>query len=264
MATLADMQVPFEIQRNPPPTIEGGPNGKSGTITFLVALNDVPNFVSTLAGKLVTIDQGGGRTLKRVVPLQHPDYPDMLAVAFRSEAFGTPGGSGASFVSGMYSHARVAVEFASVPFGLNGDHPFYTVQTQMGSSHEAIPGSAFRFADQTKLSGDAAVSVDEVVFSVTTYLSQEPVGQAIRDLVGKVNDVPFLDCPPGTIRFSGVTTEFDQKVSFQKAYIKTFNFRFRSRPWNEVIRHDGVWEAPKNSTTGETKYLTGGFEPLLQ
>ncbi len=264
MATLADMTVPFEIQRNPPPTIEGGPNGKSGTITFLVALNDVPNFVDTLAGTPVTIDQPGGGTIERVVPLQHPDYPDMLAVAFRSEAFGTPGGSGASYVSEMYSHARVTVEFTSVPFDLAGDQPFLTIQTQMGSSHEVIPGSAFRFADMTRLSGDAAVSVDEVVFSVTTYLSQEPVGQEIRNLVGKVNSSTFLDCPPGTVRFSGVTTEFDQKVSFQKSYIKTFNFRYRSRPWNEVLRHDGVWEAPQNTATGETKYAMGSLQPLLQ
>ncbi|MEJ7638276.1 MAG: hypothetical protein WKF75_09950, partial [Singulisphaera sp.] len=96
----------------------------------------MPSFVGTLAGTLVAINQPGGGTIERVVPLLHPDYPDMLAVAFRSEAFGTPGGSGASFVSGMYSHARVTVEFASVPFGLVGDQPFLTVQTQMGSSHE--------------------------------------------------------------------------------------------------------------------------------
>jgi hypothetical protein len=264
MATLADMTVPFEIQRNPPPTIEGGPNGKSGTITFLVTLNDVPNFVNTLAGTPVTIDQPGGGTIERVVPLQHPDYPDMLAVAFRSEAFGTPGGSGASYVSEMYSHARVTVEFTSVPFDLAGDQPFLTIQTQMGSSHEIIPGSAFRFADMTRLSGDAAVSVDEVVFSVTTYLSQQAVGPEIRNLVGKVNSSTFLDCPPGTVRFGGVTTEFDQKVSFQKSYIKTFNFRYRSRPWNQVLRHDGVWEAPQNTATGETKYATGSLQPLLQ
>ena len=62
----------------------------------------------------------------------------------------------------------------------------------------------------------------------------------------------------------GVTTEFDQKVSFQKSYIKTFNFRYRSRPWNQVLRHDGVWEAPQNTATGETKYATGSLQPLLQ
>jgi hypothetical protein len=62
----------------------------------------------------MTFDQPGGDTIERVVPLQHPDYPDMLAVAFRSEAFGTPGGSGVSYVSEMWFCTKFADQWFAV------------------------------------------------------------------------------------------------------------------------------------------------------
>ena len=233
-------------------------------MTFMVALDDVPTFVAAISGTAEDVDIGGGTIVSRVIPLVHPDYPTMFAIGFRSESFGTPGGTGTSVYSPMFNKARVTVDFASVPFGFaGGDAPYYTISTDFSATKEIIPGSAYRFADMTKTNGDVSLDILEIAMVVTTYQSPAPVGAAIRGVIGRLNNAVFLDCPIGTVRFDGVKSEF-QKTMFSTTYTKTFNLRYRERNWNEVVRPTGGWEAPVDVVTGATRYPLGNLSVLLQ
>jgi hypothetical protein len=220
---------------------------------FLVALNDVTPFVRHIIGTVETIEYSGG-TISRVVPLVYPDDTEMFLVSYKPEYFGTPGGSGTSVYSSMFSHARIACEFSTLPFGVQGDSPYWTLDADFGVSVETIPGSAFRFpSDGSSLSGEAGNSVGVVSYVLTVYQSATPFGYSAASLVGKVNSAAFDDFPIGTLWLKGLRSQ-QSRGMFSQSLVKSYNLQFRERPWNEVMRADGAWEAPLTVAGSLPKY----------
>lgn len=261
MSTINDFQVPCPIMRDPAPWISGGPGGREGEMTFLVGINDLPSFLETLAGTTETIDLGGGTTIERVVPLVHPDVPEMMVVGYYAEAFGRPGGTGASAHTGQFSHYRVRCNFATLPFLANGDTAYYTWTTDAGENHETIPGSTLQFSDGTSVTGDAGLPMPVVVLNLTTFMSVTPVTFALASLIGKVSSAAVDDYPAGTLRFTNVRSDYNQGM-FSRSLVKSYQLKFREKPWNEVLRLDGVWESPTLGTSGLTKYQSSDLNIL--
>ena len=261
MAFLADSPVPFALLRDPAPIYRGDPGGRVATMHFLVALNDVTAFVHHIIGTRETIAYLGG-TMERVIPLVYPDDPEMFLVSYQPEYFGTPGGSGTSVYSSMFSHARVACEFATLSFGVQGDSPYWSLSTDFAVAVETIPGSAFVFpSDGSRLSGDAGTSVGVVSYVLTVYQSATTFGYTAASLVGKVNSVAFDDFPIGTLWLKGLRSQLSRGM-FSQSLVKSYDIQFRARPWNEVMRGDGAWEAPLTVAGSLPKYQSDDLNQL--
>ena len=261
MSTFADFTVPFDVLRSPPPRIRGGPDGASGEMTFLVALDDLDAFLETVAGETETVILEGGSTIERVVPLVHPDRPALLAMGYEAEAIGTPGGTGTSYHIGQFSHYRVRVDFASLPLGVGGDVAYYTLTTDTAEAFETIPWGAFRFPDSSFVTGNLGLPMPTTVIVLTTFLNVQPVAFALADMVGKVNSAIFDDFPIGTLRFTGVRSDY-QQTSLSRSLVKSYMLKFRSRPWNEVMKANGTWDTPTFQGSGITKFQTADLNAL--
>lgn len=254
MALLADMPVACPILRDPAPTYRGGPDGRSATMAFKVAIDDVTAFIHHAIGTLEVINYGGGVTAERVVPLVYPDDPEMHLVAYDLEYFGTPNGDGTSVFADQFSHARIFCEFATLPFGVGGDTPFYTLTSDYGVTVETIPGSVLTFpSDSSSLSGEYGLTVATISYTLTQFMSVTPIPYAVASLVGSVNSVAWGIFPAGTLRFDGAQSQYARGM-FSQTLVKSYALKFRPRPWQEVMRADGVWEEAELGATGLTKY----------
>jgi hypothetical protein len=261
LSTVDDFTVNWSIARTPAPWIAGGPGGREGEITFQVGLNDIGSFLTTLAGTTETVTLTGGGTMDRIVPLKHPDDPTMLAMSYRAEAYGTPNGTGASIHSTQFSHHRVRVQFATLPFGVGGDSPFYSLSTETAESFETIPNVTLHFSNGTAPTGEFGIPAPLSVLNLTTYLNPTPVDYALSALVGKINSVAFDDYPPFTLRFTRINSEAQQGM-FSRSLVKSYGFQFRDPHWNKILRNDGVWDTATIGSTGVGRFLTADLNAL--
>jgi hypothetical protein len=259
------------IARRPAPTIEGGPEGRAGELTFQIApLSQIGPFLSWCAGSDETITISGGGSIVRRVPLRHPDDGDMYIESYTLEYFGTPMAElwapGKSVHTEQFSHARMMAYFRTLPLGVGADQQFYTISTETGASVETIPGGAMVDEDGNKLTGDRGITIPCTNLVVDTYQSNTPVGYAIHSIVGRVNSEIFTDptlgnYPIGTLRFEGVrqvasrgTTGFNLQ--------KSFNLKFREIPWNKVPNKNGVWQFASAVGDGSPKYQSADLNIL--
>lgn len=261
MATIDDFQVPWAIMRKPEPWIGAGPGGREGEITFLVALNDLPSFVQTMAGTTETIDIGGGSTIERIVPLVHPDDPQLVALSYRAEAFGSPKGTGASVHSTQFSHYRVRVQFATLPYADSGETAYYTLTTDTAEAFETIPNLKLNFSDGSSVTGEFGVPTAPTAIVLTTFLSVTPVTFALASLVGRINSVAFDDFPQYTLRFTGVRSDYS-RGAYTRTLVKSYNLLFRDPHWNKILRADGVWDTATLGTSGVGRFLTTDLNAL--
>jgi hypothetical protein len=249
LPTVNDIAVPWTILRSPAPWIGGSAGGKEGEITFMVAINDMPSFEATLAGTVETIDTGGGNTAERILSMSHPDEPTMVALSWKAEAFGTPGGSGSSIHSTQFSHYRVTVQFATLPYDAAGDTAYYTLSHEVGESYLVVPELAFNFSNGTKSTGEKGILCPIMTINMTTFLSLTPITFALMSLVGRANSVAFDDFPPQTLRFMGVKTDYSQG-SLTRSLVKSYSLQFRDPHWNMAMRKDGIWDTVTLGTSG--------------
>jgi hypothetical protein len=269
MATLDDIPVPFTILRNPAPVITGGPSGRTGRMHFLTALNDVGPFIQTIAGTVQTIPMEGGGTVDRIVPLVHPNDSGMFVVSYESEALGTPGGiwgQGLSVYTNMFSHARISLEFMSLPFAdVNSSDPWYTINVDSGTTIETLPDQSFFFPGGEELTGEAGIPIPVINFNITTFMSTKPVGYTEALLAGRVNSAPFTTTdygtfPPGFLRFAGARSE-QTRGAYGTSLVKSYSLAFRPIEWNKSMRKSGAWDYPTTSG-GMSKYLAGNLNIL--
>jgi hypothetical protein len=259
------------IARNPAPTIEGGPEGRAGVLTFLISpLTQIGPFLTWCAGADETMPIAGGGSIVRRVPLRHPDDDEMYIESYSLDYFGTPKSDtwaiGKSIHTEQFSHARMTAYFRTLPLGVGSGQQFYTISSEIGASVETVPGAAMVDEDGNKLTGDRGWVVPCTNLVVNTYLSNTPVGYAIHSLVGRVNSVGFVDpilgtYPAGTLRFEGVaqaatigTTGFN--------LTKSFNLKFREMPWNKVPNKVGLWQFAYAVGDGSPKYQSSDLNIL--
>jgi hypothetical protein len=263
MATLDDITVPFTILRDPPPMVRGGPGGRSGTIHFLTALNDSDAFIESMVGETETVALPGGGTTERIVPLVHPDHPDMYAVSYEKTARGGAGGvwsTGLSVYTSMFSHSMISVEFQSLPFEFGSGEPWFTLSVDSGVTIETLPDQSFFFPGGEELTGEAGLPVPLVNINLTTYMNTKQVDYNLALLSGRVNSVEFEGFPPGFIRYTGTRSEMTTGGS-GRSLVKTFALSFRPIHWQMSMKRDGSWAIPTTSG-GYSKYLTADLSIL--
>jgi hypothetical protein len=260
------------IARNPAPWIEGGPEGRQGEITFLVnGINNLAPFLAFCAGTVETLPIAGGGTIDRLVPLIHPDDPDMYLESYHADYMGRAmaelWAAGKSIHTEQFNRVLMRSMFRTLPAGVGSGLVFYTISTETGADVETIPGGAFKTITNRKLTGDRGITIPTTSLTVTTYLSPDPIGFAIHNIVGCVNSVPFVTdwgtYPEGTIRFDRIRD--DRAVGTMGTQItKSFGMSFRREPWNKVLNDLGQWEYAVAVADGTTMKYSGADLNILK
>lgn len=248
--------------RQPAPTIAGGPDGRSGTLAFAVDLADLGNFLEFVAGTDETIPLSGGGSIVRRVPLLHPDDPAMFLDSYDAEMFGTAGAAtwapGLSIHTEQFTHVRLRMLFRTLPPGVGGDQPYYTVSSETSSTMETIPGNSFVTASGRRLTGEAGLPIPCTSLIVSTFLSPTPVSYTLARLSGQINSTAvdlgvYGTFPAGTLRFDGVRQDIAVGSS-GSTNAKSFILKHRDRLWNQVLNDLGEWEFAYSVGGGLPKY----------
>lgn len=261
MATVQDLTdagIDWAYLYKPFPTVEGDlQSGWTAEISFLVPYGEqTTKFLLMAGGTPVTV---GNAT--RVVPLIHPDYSALLCTHLRAEGFGTP-----SFTEEgpLWSHSRIRATFTGVPFPTDNSEPFMTRNVRKTGEYITIPGSAFVFpSDGTPIQQDSGVFVPTTALTITLYFCPTLKDDVSDGLIGCVNLLPFLGRPTGTVRYDGMESELSTLANGQITYTKTQSYVFRPVPHNQVLRPNGVWEAPVSTATGGFIHAAANLNVLL-
>lgn len=258
------------IARNPPPRLEGGPDGRSGEITFQIrGVNQLGPFLTFCAGVEEEVPILGGGTITRRVPLAHPDDDAQFIESYSVDYFGTAGAElwepGKSIHTEQFNRINLRAFFRTLPFGVGSGMQFYTISDETGADVQTIPGGAMETETGRPLTGEMGLVIPCTGVVVTTYMSPTPISYAIRSLVGRVNSVAFTDgtdsYPPGVIRFDAVRQERTVGSS-GNMLTKSFSLKIRDEPWNKVINDVGVWEYAYAVSGGLPKYQSSDLNIL--
>lgn len=255
MAFLTDYAGNFDILRKPAPRIEGGPGGRSGRLSVRIPLDALSDFLAFAAGTVETVDVGGGATMERILPVSFPGDGDLLLMSYRAEAFGGPASGSASFLAGGFSHWQLDCEFATLPYGTDGETAYYTLTDDTGEQFLSIEGLKLHYSNGTISPGDFGLPVPVTNITLTTFLGNTPVSYAVRQMVGKINSVAFEDIPQYMLRFVGIKSDY-ARGSFSRTLTKSYGFQYRYPHWNMHLRSDGVWDTATLGTSGVGAYLT--------
>jgi hypothetical protein len=257
------------IARNPPPTMEGGPDGRFSEITFQIKpLSQLGPFLTFLQGELETVPIVGG-TITRRVPLIHPDDVEQYIDSYRVDYFGRAMAElwepGKSVHTEQYSFVKLRAFFRTLPPGIGPDQQYYTISDETGADVQTIPGGAMKTESNRVLTGERGIVIPCTSLVVTTFMSPNPISYAIRSIVGRVNSTPFTDgsdsYPTGTMRFESVRQE--RSVGSSGSILtKSFAVKMRDEPWNKVMNDIGVWENAYAVSGGATKYKTADLNIL--
>jgi|GEM_PF-3846186 len=240
----------------------GDASGMGASVAFHVGVGvggaaiDLIPFLQFLGGAPETVTIGGV-VVERVVPLRHPYFTDMVAVAARWRRAGKP-----IDVAPGATDWKVTVDFALVPYPFDGSTPHFTLRRRYGASAITLPGQAFAVGG-VKLNHDVARVIPEILYSATAYNVPTMDDSVYRTLAGKVNAGTFLGAAPGTVRFDGVEDEITTTIGLVHNRTVTLSLAFRPRSWNEILLPSGVWAAPLNINDGIGIHETGNFNQLL-
>lgn len=258
------------ISRNPPPRLDGGPDGRSGEFTFQIrGVNELNAFLAFCAGTDETVPLGDGSTITRRVPLRHPDFADLYIDSYSVDYFGTAGAElwvpGKSVHTEQFNRINMRTLFRTLPVGVGEAQQYYTVSDETGADVQTIPGGAMVTESGRSLEGEIGLTIPVSRIAVTTYMSPNPISYALRRLVGRVNSTPFTDgadvYPEGTLRFDSIRGE-TQVGSSGVVRVKSFSLSIREEPWNKVVNDLGEWEYAYSVAGGLAKYRSSDLNIL--
>lgn len=174
-------------------------------------------FVRVLVGRWTAV----GVSPVFVAPLAFPGYPTMLVDEVQIEPFDAMSPDGtvpvdlATTTNTYAQGARVTVQYKTLPqdgggTGSDPDRPDGTtlvVQVNGGTELSSIPGRAWRW----NTAGAPAVDPDQFTgiliptadYNLTWGRVPIPPWETMRTMRGKVNSLPFLGAPAGTLLFAG-------------------------------------------------------------
>lgn len=248
MTTMADIPGRWTHMRNPAPRVWNDGQGWSATMALETDEQNVLPFLTALAGTRQPIIWSGG-TFSRIVPLQHPVYTSLWLQAIDGEMFGTPTPTPNPPLSMMlnqqFSRARFNLTFRAWPFPTIGDQPYMSIEQGQSVSYVTMPGTSLVFpSDETVIGADAGIFIVENTYVITLYQCPDMNDTASDMLAGTANANPVFGKAPGHLRFNGVQASYQVNVGGMYSYTRRYELAFRSVPWNEFLRPDGVWEEP--------------------
>lgn len=237
-------------------------SGTGSSVAFHVgvgaggAATDLLPFLEFVGGTPETVTVGGVTT-ERLVPLSHPYFTNMVAVACRWRRAGKP----IDTMPGA-TDWKVLVDFALVPYQFGGDTPYLTIRRRYGATSITLPGQAFEVAG-VALQHDVARNIPEQLFNVTKYNVPTLDDSVFRDLSGKLNIATFLGNPPKTVRFDGVEDEISTNIGMVTNRTVSLSIATRPISWNAILLPNGVWSEPININDGLGIYELDDFDQLL-
>lgn len=264
VVTFAACPVPYAILRDPQVSGSGdNTSGYSESMTVRVGVADLYNFLLWAGGKAYTISLAGGGTATRIIPVSHPVSQGMICQALEWKLFGGYNGSHAALtgLSGFtlnssttdalnlvnYQYAAVTLTFKTVPFLTDGSTPFMVVNRQSAGEAYTLAGQKLAFpSDGSLIDADASVAIPTKTFVVTIYQAYSVNDTAIDNAIANpINSASFLGYAAGYLRFDGVDSTTTMTAGFSVSYQISYKFTYRPVPWNQFLRPDGTWEAPK-------------------
>lgn len=216
-------------------SLEGlGTPGQKATAseTWQVPMADRTDFLNTVAGT-VEIVGGFGGAVARVVPLRHPEYPNLLAVSARSKGKGWDGDEG------FWAFADITVMFETRPYDLSGQNAFLSRSGQ--GSVRGIPGPAANFLLGGVTPGfDPGEQIYGEEFSFTTHNLPTLPMSIYNTARNCVNSSAFFEYPPGTVLYNGPQYNQTQTIGGVTQWEVSHSFIYSKVPWNYYFASDGT------------------------
>lgn len=256
-------------------------------VTYLIddwSMSD--QFCNVVMGFGSSTGSGGGITVTKSAPHQHPLSPNLFArSAVVVQGLGKP-----IFNSNGYPDydggALIEVEYRSPPFDFGGSGTNFlnnqidsatplswcTQEIDFTSTTFTLPNSRFRY---TGGPGSGTFTDVYVKFEVPTTLMTLTFHQlpympvaGIRNLQGRVNNATFLGCPAECVLFKGGKTsrEPNPDGTIVQTVTLTFEARDASQPWNSLpSSSDPTFYPVAGGVASDIKmYKTANLASLVQ
>lgn len=239
-------------------------NGLVHECSWKVGIEDLPAFLNYAWGWTTTTTTTNGTTTTtstRGPRLGSPYFPGTVATGVSFEGVGADGPINPAR---PFSHARVAVRFGWLPFGTDGSQPYVDVRWRGKSTLATIPNARTQFSNGEMLDFDSGVWLGSVSVEVTLHqlVNWQTSLAILMGLMGKVSsDAVTLDgfaCSAGTLMMPTFDAAKSVASMGSPQQTLTIPLEYRSLPWNQAIRSDGVAD-----TVSPAPYVTGAFTPLL-
>ncbi len=246
IVTLGDSPVDYVILYRQPATLSGDESGWRSTYTFGVAAEDHDDFCVFLSGGIAIEIDLGSSTAWRHIPCSDPYRVDLICKRISSTFTG-------SYTSGNpdpiknWSHAKVMVEFGTVPYSVDGSTPFMTLATRAAPEAITLAGRQLvHSTDSSPIQADAAISVAAESLSITIYnavydqAADVTLAATYRETVN--SDSLFGIYPAYTLRYDGMDRQTTYTATGQVTCQKTYYFYSRSVDLRKVLRPNGLWD----------------------
>jgi hypothetical protein len=204
----------------------------TGRETWRVLATKRNQAFAAIGGKPEVVGGYGG-ALIRLVPLRHPEYPNVL---FASSA--TARGIGFDAAAHFWKFYDFTVNFESRPYATSGQDAFLSRSGQPSSRSFPGPAAGFRL-NGSPPPFDPGEEIDGEEVSWTSHnlptLSTN-VYDAVRNCVN--NDI-FYNRPAGTMRYNGPSYSQTSTISGDPMWEVTHTFTYSKIPWNSYYASDG-------------------------
>lgn len=235
MSLVTDLPASARRMFRPYPTIEA--EGlltrqiDRASITWSVPTADTTAFLNVVAGSAEYI--GGG--VLRVIPLQHPEYPWMLADSFRAERQLWDG------TAAFYGYTFVTVNFRSPTWDLDGAAAFLTIRQDEGGRWMQCKSAIALFADgATHPSYDPGIWVPGTNISITMHQLPYLPNSLVQGYMKCVNQNTFWGFDPQTVLWQAPSLVRSTSIAGITTYEATMKFQQSSIPWNQEFKDDGT------------------------
>ena len=266
VVTLDDSPVDYVILYRQPATLNGDEAGWRSSYTFGVAAADHDDFCVFLAGgNPIEIDLGGS-TAFRHIPCSDPYRTDLICKKISSVFTGSYTDSNPAPLKN-WSHAKVTVEFGSVPYPTDGSTPFMTIGTRAAPEAITLAGRQLKHSsDSTPIQADAAISIAAESMSITIFnavydqAADVTLAATYRETVN--SDSLFGIYPAYTLRYDGMDRQVTRTATGQTTCQKTYYFYSRSIDLRKVLRPNGLWDFAVKPDTSYI-YTAVPYAPLF-
>ncbi len=153
-----------------------------------------------------------------------------------------------------------SVTFGYLPFGIDDNSPYQTIQEQGASRQITLPNTRYTFAKSPEqIDHGVAVTHAGVTIQVTQHQIADLTAfrnAALALLDTPVNNAPVTFAgttfPAGKLLFETYTTESTRSLFGMETHSATMTLNYSALPWNSLVRGDGVIDElnPKPYTPG--------------
>ncbi len=219
-------------------------------ITYAVKTAETTDFFNIVCG----LPELVGGAILRVVPLQHPEYPWMLADSFRAER--------QLWEGSFYGWSFVTVMFRSPTWDLDGAQAFLTIRQLPAGRWLQCQAPLCLFTDgTTHPTTDPGIWVPGTDLSITVHQLPRLPNTAAMPIQKCVNDAPLWDWATGTVMYQAPGLVRSTSMAGITTYEVDQRLQQSSIPWNQEFKPDGTLDDV--FINGVLRYPLVDFSPLF-